>query len=143
MTNPNSRKRLRKSSQQQLRRSTGGLAGSQRLFGDPNTESFSSLSARMEATRRGNDRIRAEGALGGQFGGNGDAVTMATGRPRDPMFYWRQNNIPFDFTKPEEQRKIREFCRLLYMTHPVIAACVDIYSKLPLQGMHVECKDEQ
>jgi hypothetical protein len=115
------------------------MADTQQMFGDPNTEkdSFASLSTRMEMTRR------RTAALGGPFGGGGDSVQIASGRPRDPMYYWRQNNLPFDFTQPEELRKIREFCRLLYMTHPVIAACVDIYSKLPLQGMHVECKDAE
>ncbi len=75
------------------------------MFGDPetNANSFENVSARMEATRR------HTAAIGG-FAPSGDAVQMATGRPRDPMFYWRQNNIPFDFTKPEELKKIREFC---------------------------------
>lgn len=105
MTNPSKRnpnQRLRKSSQQQVRRQRVGMAGAQKLFGDPDTETFASISARMAATRR------HTAALGN---GNGaDSLMMATGRPRDPMFYWRQNNIPFDFTKPEELRKIREFC---------------------------------
>lgn len=75
--------------------------------------------------------------------GAAGGLQLATGRPRDPMFYWQQNNIPFDFTRPGEMAKIRKFCRLLYMTHPIVSACVDIYSKLPLQGMHVETKDDQ
>jgi hypothetical protein len=138
MTNPRNRNnRLRKSSQEQMRRTKRvGMDGVQRMFGSPNTETFAKVSARMEATRR-------HTASMGSLAPNGDGVVMATGRPRDPMFYWRMNNIPFDFTKPEELRKIREFCRLLYMTHPAIAACVDIYSKLPLQGMHIECKDDE
>jgi hypothetical protein len=82
------------------------------------------------------------GGGGGGFGGGAD-VSFATGRPRDPMFYWRQNNIPYDVTKDEELKKIRAFCRLLYLTHPIVAACIDIFSKFPLQGMNFECKDEQ
>lgn len=34
-------------------------------------------------------------------------------------------------------------CRLLYMSHPLIASCIDIYSKYPLLGMELECKDSQ
>jgi hypothetical protein len=82
------------------------------------------------------------GGAGGNFGGGAD-VQFATGRPRDPMFYWRQNNIPYDVTKDDELKKIRAFCRLLYLTHPIVAACIDIFSKFPLQGMTFECKDEQ
>lgn len=73
----------------------------------------------------------------------GGSLTMATGRPRDPMFYWRQNNLPYDVTQEDELKKIRAFCRLLYMTHPLISACIDIFTKYPLQGMDLECKDDQ
>lgn len=74
--------------------------------------------------------------------GNSD-VTFATGRPRDPMFYWRQNNIPWDVNKDDELRKIRNFCRILYLTHPVVASCIDIFTKFPIQGIELDCKDEQ
>lgn len=80
------------------------------------------------------------GGVGGSYGAD---MTMATGRPRDPMFYWRQNNIPYDVTKDDELKKVRAFCRILYMTHPIVAACIDIFSKFPLQGMDFECKDDQ
>jgi hypothetical protein len=76
-------------------------------------------------------------------GGSGANMAFATGRPRDPMFYWRQNNIPWDVTKDDELKKIRAFCRVLYLTHPVVAACTDIFTKFPIQGMHFECKDSK
>jgi hypothetical protein len=58
------------------------------------------------------------------------------------MFYWEQNNLPYDIWKPEQLKAIRRYCRLLYLTHPVIAACVDIFAKYPLSGMELVCKDE-
>lgn len=82
------------------------------------------------------------GSMGGWGGGGGD-LGFAIGRPRDPMFYWRQNNLPFDVSKDEEMAKLREFCRLLYLTHPLLASCIDIFSKYPLQGMKIVCKDKQ
>lgn len=99
----------------------------------------------MRRNRRVNRRT-GSGVGGVGAGGSGagySGVSFATGRPRDPMFYWRQNNLPWDVTKDDELRKIREFCRLLYQTHPIIAGCIDIFSKFPLQGMSLECKDEQ
>lgn len=55
--------------------------------------------------------MRKQGAGGGMVAGSGSAaVSMATGRPRDPMFYWRQNNLPYDVTRDEELKKIRAFC---------------------------------
>lgn len=105
MASPN--KRLRKSASESIRRTRRlGIEGTQRLFGDPNTETFSKLSTKMEATRR---KTAALGAGIGPYGGATD-TSMATGRPRDPMWYWKQNNLPFDFTQPETLRKIREFC---------------------------------
>jgi hypothetical protein len=79
----------------------------------------------------------------GPSGFNAANVSFATGRPRDPMFYWRQNNLPYDVTKDDELKKVRSFCRILYMTDPLIAACTDIFTKFPLQGMRFECKDDQ
>lgn len=97
----------------------------------------------MARNRRvnGMKRTASGGASPGGYGAA--SVNFATGRPRDPMFYWRQNNLPYDVNKDEELQKIRDFCRLLYLTHPIVAACTDIFTKFPLQGMHFECKDEQ
>jgi len=80
------------------------------------------------------------GGAGGAGGGFGD-IQFATGRPRDPLFYWRQNNLPYDFSQNEELAKVRAFCRLLYQTDPIIGSCVDIFSKFPTMGDHLECKD--
>ena len=80
------------------------------------------------------------GGAGGASGGFGD-IQFATGRPRDPLFYWRQNNLPYDFSQNEELAKVRAFCRLLYQTDPIIGSCVDIFSKFPTMGDHLECKD--
>ena len=94
--------------------------------------------AHLKAQKLRSHRMQRSGSLG-----SAPSMQMATGRPRDPMWYWKQNNIPFNFADPTELHRIREFCRLLYVTHPLIAACVDIFSKFPLQGMHMECKDDQ
>ena len=69
-------------------------------------------------------------------------INFATGRPKDPFFYWQQNNLPFDIWQGAELAKIRKLCRALYLTHPTIAACIDIFAKYPLSGMELTCKDE-
>lgn len=74
--------------------------------------------------------------------GMGGDVTLASARPRDPMFYWRENNLPYDIEKPEVLKELRNICRKVYLTNPVIAACVDIFSKYPLVGMELKCKDK-
>lgn len=92
---------------------------------------------------RRNRKVAAKTAAANGAGGGGSSLSFATGRPRDPMFYWKQNNLPYDVEKHDEIKKIRAFCRLLYLTHPIIASCVDIYSKYPLLGSELVCKDEQ
>lgn len=97
-------------------------------------------SPEVEEMRRNRAVMKKKANTDGRAGSD---IQFATGRPRDPMFYWKQNNLPYDTTKEDELKKIRNFCRLLYMTHPLIGSCVDIYSKYPLLGMELTCKDEQ
>jgi hypothetical protein len=101
--------------------------------------------AEMRKNRRVNGRRTASsgqwGGSGGSGGGGGLDLQFATGRPRDPLFYWRQNNLPYDFADNEELEKVRAFCRLLYQTDPIIGSCIDIFSKLPVAGLEVSCKD--
>jgi hypothetical protein len=93
------------------------------------------------AEMKKNRRINAKTATAGNRGGSD--IGFATGRPRDPLFYWKQNNLPYEFGDDRELSKVRQFTRLLYQTDPIIGSCVDIYSKLPLLGMELSCKDEK
>ena len=101
----------------------------------------SQIIAEMRANRRINKS--ASGGYPNGGGGQGPSVSFASGRPRDPMFYWKENNLPYDVTKVDELEKIRAFCRLLYITHPVIASAIDIFSKYPILDMEFKCKDEK
>lgn len=92
------------------------------------------------AEMRQNRRVAA---MRRQANGMGTDLQFATMRPRDPMFYWRQNNIPWDVNDDAELKRIRNFCRVLYLTHPIVSSCIDIFTKFPIQGMRFDCKDEQ
>ena len=94
--------------------------------------------AEMRKNRRVNSRTATR--VGG---GGGASISFASGRPQDPMFYWKQNNLPFDYSKPDELAKIRAYCRIIYATHPVVASAIDVFSKYPLTGMEITCKDDQ
>lgn len=89
---------------------------------------------------RANRRMRRTAS---DVGRSGPSVNFATQRPRDPLFYWRQNNMPFQFDDPQQMAKMRAYCRLVYASHPIVGSCVDIYSKYPLLGMKMSCKDER
>ncbi|MFF7198340.1 hypothetical protein ACFZAM_32110 [Streptomyces sp. NPDC008079] len=92
------------------------------------------------AEMRANRRFRKRGA--GPDGG-GPTLGFASGRPRDPLWYWQQNNLPFEFDDPAQMEKLRLYCRLVYAAHPIVGSCVDIYSKYPVLGSKLSCKDER
>lgn len=98
----------------------------------------------MRHNRRVNRKLGKTAAMPGNPGNRSGAdISFATGRPRDPLFYWKQNNLPYDFADPDELTKIRLYLRLLYASHSLIGSCVDIYSKFPLLGMELSCKDNK
>ncbi len=76
-------------------------------------------------------------------GVGGSNLSYATQRPQDPMFYWQQNNLPYDFTRPDDLIKLRAMCRHIYRAHSVMASAIDIYSKWPVVGLEIECKDKK
>lgn len=95
------------------------------------------------AEMRHNRRVNRKTAAGVTGTGSNPSVSFATVRPRDPLFYWRQNNLPFQFDDPAQMAKMRAYCRLLYISHPIVGSCVDIYSKYPLLGLKMSCKDDR
>src|SRR4029077_8811400 len=94
----------------------------------------------MRKNRRVNSRLVS--AIAGSAAA-GAQISFATTRMREPIEYWRRNNVPWDITKPEELKQLRQFCRDVYRTHPVIGSVVDIYSRFPLIGMEFTCKDSK
>ena len=74
---------------------------------------------RVNARNASLSRKTAGYSTGGAGGSGFSDIQFATGRPRDPLFYWRQNNLPYDFSQNEELAKVRAFCRLLYQTDPI------------------------
>lgn len=125
----------------QLGRTMGiGAAASEQLSPDV---AEARKNRRINARTAGVGRRTAGYSTGGAGGSGFSDIQFATGRPRDPLFYWRQNNLPYDFSQNEELAKVRAFCRLLYQTDPIVGSCVDIFSKFPVVGAHLECKDKR
>lgn len=72
----------------------------------------------------------------------GADLSLASARPKDPLWYWRQGNLPYNIWDDPmglEMAKVRELCRLLYVTHPLLGSAIDIYTRYPLAGMEVVC----
>lgn len=130
----------RTASMQQLSR--GFAFGAKGLRDDQMTDEVREARKNRRVNARQGMLARRTALAGGASAGFSD-IQFATGRPRDPLFYWRQNNLPYDFSQNEELSKVRAFCRLLYQTDPIVGSCVDIFSKFPVIGAHLECKDQR
>jgi hypothetical protein len=93
----------------------------------------------MRKNRRVNSRLAS--AIAGSSSGAGAQISFATTRMREPIEYWRRNNVPWDIAKPDDLKALRQFCRDVYRTHPIVGSVIDIYSQFPLLGMEFTCKD--
>ena len=82
-------------------------------------------------------RLRKNGSSVG-----GTDLSFATQRPQDPFFYWQQNNLPYDFSKPDDLIRLRALCRHIYRAHSVMASAIDIYSQWPVVDMEIDVKDK-
>lgn len=124
--------------------SRGFAFGARGLRDDQMTDEVKEARKNRRINARQGMLARRTAMTSGGAGGSGFSdIQFATGRPRDPLFYWRQNNLPYDFSQNEELSKVRAFCRLLYQTDPIVGSCVDIFSKFPVIGAHLECKDNR
>jgi hypothetical protein len=116
------------------------LASAARRGGSQAVEGQEAELAEMARSRR---RIAVASGAGSAPYGGGGSVSFATGRPRDPFFYWRQNNLFYDFEDNTQLTRVRQFCHLLYTSHSLIGSCVDIYTEYPLLGMELRSKDDK
>ena len=105
---------------------------------DPNKE----VMAEMAKNRRINARTAVAGT-GARTNPAIAQVSFATARPRDPMFYWKDTNLPYDYTVKEELVKIREWCRYLYITHPIVSSAIDVFATWPLTDIEPISKDDK
>jgi hypothetical protein len=122
----------------------GRLAAASLRRGQDGPEEESQEVKEMRKNRRINRKLDGISRTADLMSGSGaSSLSFATGRPQDPMFYWKQANLPYDIWKEEELVVIRHYCRLLYLTHPLLASAIDIFSKYPMQGMELACKDNE
>lgn len=70
-------------------------------------------------------------------------IVMALPKNREPLQTWKAMGIPTEVDSPEERTKIRMWARLFHRTHYLMATCVDIYTRFPVQGMELTCKDPE
>jgi hypothetical protein len=77
------------------------------------------------------------------MGGNSTGVGPQGALPRwyDPMEYWDLSGLPWNVADEGHRHKLHKWLRLYYATHYLIPILVDIFTRFPLVGMELECKD--
>jgi hypothetical protein len=74
--------------------------------------------------------------------GAGD-IYAAIPRFYDPMEYWDLSGLPWNMADEGHRHKLHKWMRLYYMTHYLVPILVDIFTRFPLAGMSLQCKDDQ
>lgn len=70
----------------------------------------------------------------------GDAYN-AIPRFYDPLEYWDLAGLPWNVADEGHRHKLHKWMRLYYATHYLVPILIDIFTRFPLVGMELECKD--
>src|ERR1700739_1493759 len=122
-------------------------AGSKERYGFLDTSSSNEQAARdirqntalISAMRRQRtaSSMRKEG-----LGNMGRDTNMATVRFYDPLEYWDQSALPWNMQDEGHRHKLHKWLRLYYATHYLVPILIDIFTRFPLAGMEIKCKDK-
>lgn len=107
-------------------------------------------SSEAAAIQENNDIIRAMGdsrRLGRRVaatgGGAGGDVYSAIPRFYDPLEFWDLNGLPWNIADEGHRHKLHKWLRLFYATHYLVPILIDIFTRFPLVGMELDCKDKK
>lgn len=76
-------------------------------------------------------------------GAGGGDVFAAIPRFYDPMEYWDLSGLPWNMADENHRHKLHKWLRLYYSTHYLVPILIDIFTRFPLVGMELECKDKK
>jgi hypothetical protein len=80
----------------------------------------------------------------GTTGGGSDA-RMAWPKQRDPFSWWKERLNWFEMSSEDESglQRVRDWARLLYITHHLVPSLIDIYTRFPLLDIEFKHKDSK
>mgnify|MGYP007055514612 CR=1 FL=1 len=70
-------------------------------------------------------------------------AVQALERKREPLDTIKALGVPVLPQTPEQRKQIRDISRGYATTHHLVPTCIDIYSRFPIQGAELVCKDEE
>ncbi len=72
----------------------------------------------------------------------GTDAQNAVPRFYDPLEYWDLSGLPWNVADEGHRHKLHKWLRLYYATHYLVPTLIDIFTRFPLIGMELECKDK-
>jgi len=72
---------------------------------------------------------------------SGSDTMAAIPRFYDPLEYWDLSGLPWNMADEGHRHKLHKWLRLYYSTHYLVPILIDIFTRFPLVGMDLECKD--
>lgn len=79
---------------------------------------------------------------GGSTSPMGSDAMMGIPRFYDPLEYWDLSGLPWNIADEGHRHKLHKWLRLYYATHYLVPILVDIFTRFPLVGAELECKDK-
>lgn len=106
---------------------------------DPNAAALRQMDGNNALARR----MRTSRQRMSSMGGGGSDTWAALPRFYDPMEYWDISGLPWNMADEGHRHKLHKWLRLFYSTHYLIPILIDIFTRFPLVGMELYCKDQQ
>lgn len=75
--------------------------------------------------------------------GSGGDVYAAIPRFYAPLEYWDLSGLPWNVADEGHRHKLHKWLRLYYATHYLVPILIDIFTRFPLVGMELKCKDKK
>lgn len=99
-----------------------------------------------EEIEKNNAVIRAMGEqrrLTKRASGGGSSSNSYAAIPRfyDPLEYFDLSGLPWNVADEGHRHKLHKWLRLYYATHYLVPILIDIFTRFPLVGMELKCKD--
>jgi hypothetical protein len=96
------------------------------------------LTRAMGSKRATSRRMDRYGSVSTGVGGD---IYNAIPRFYDPLEYWDLSGLPWNVQDEGHRHKLHKWLRLYYATHYLVPQLVDIFTRFPLIGMELKCKD--
>lgn len=105
-------------------------------------ESAAEVEAQTRLIRAMGSQRRASSMRTGAASSGGD-VYSAIPRFYDPLEYWDLSGLPWNVADEGHRHKLHKWLRLYYATHYLVPILIDIFTRFPLVGMSMKCKDKK